>query len=57
MDYTENIWGEEEKIRAILGESNLLDALEKAMGTDELEDLLAFIARNHDIKTTLKEKE
>lgn len=48
---------EEERIREILGVENLLDNLEDAMGTDMLEDLLAYICRCHDIKTTLKEKQ
>lgn len=47
---------EESRIREILGVEELLDSLEMAMGTDMLEDLLAYICRCNDIKTTLKEK-
>lgn len=50
------IYEEEEKIREILGAEGLLDAIEKALGTYQLEDTLAYIARYHDIKTTLKER-
>lgn len=50
------IYEEEEKIREILGAEGLLDAIEKALGTYRLEDTLAYIARCHDIKTTLKER-
>lgn len=52
-----DLYEEEERIREILGVENLLDNLEDAMGTDMLEDLLAYICRCHDIKTTLKEKQ
>lgn len=51
------LWNEEEKIREILGAEELLDSLEKAIGEDMLEDMLAFICRMNDIETTLKEKE
>lgn len=50
------LWNEEEKIREILGAEELLDSLEKAIGEDMLEDMLAFICRMNDIETTLKEK-
>jgi hypothetical protein len=52
----EELWNEEEKIREILGVEELLDSLEKAIGEDMLEDMLAYICRMNDIKTTLKEK-
>lgn len=52
----QELWEEEEKIREILGAEELLDSLEKAIGEDMLEDMLAFICRMNDIKTTLKEK-
>lgn len=50
------LWNEEENIRDILGAEELLDSLEKAMGEDMLEDMLAYICRMNDIETTLKEK-
>lgn len=53
----QELWNEEEKIREILGAEELLDSLEKAIGEDMLEDMLAFICRMNDIETTLKEKE
>lgn len=53
----QELWNEEEKIRDILGAEELLDSLEKAIGEDMLEDMLAFICRMNDIETTLKEKE
>lgn len=52
----QELWEEEEKIREILGVEELLDSLEKAIGEDMLEDMLAYICRMNDIKTTLKEK-
>lgn len=52
----QELWEEEEKIREILGVEELLDSLEKAIGKDMLEDMLAYICRMNDIKTTLKEK-
>lgn len=52
----QELWNEEEKIREILGAEELLDSLEKAIGEDMLEDMLAFICRMNDIETTLKEK-
>lgn len=52
----QELWNEEEKIRDILGAEELLDSLEKAIGEDMLEDMLAYICRMNDIKTTLKEK-
>lgn len=52
----QELWNEEEKIREILGVEELLDSLEKAIGGDMLEDMLAYICRMNDIKTTLKEK-
>ena len=58
MEYrvtTEELWGEEERIRGILGRDRLLYNLEKAMGTDMLEDLLAYVCRCQDIKTPLRE--
>lgn len=58
MEYrvtTEELWREEERIRGRLGVENLLDNLEDAMGTDMLEDLLAYICRCHNIETPLKE--
>lgn len=51
------LWNEEEKIREILGAEELLDSLEKAIGEDMLEDMLAYICRMNDIETTLKEKQ
>lgn len=53
----EKIWNEEEKIREILGAENLLDSIERALGTEKLEDILAYICRAHDIPTELKEKQ
>ena len=53
----QELWNEEEKIREILGAEELLDSLEKAIGGDMLEDMLAYICRMNDIETTLKEKE
>jgi hypothetical protein len=53
----QELWNEEEKIRDILGAEELLDSLEKAIGEDMLEDMLAYICRMNDIETTLKEKE
>lgn len=53
----QELWNEEEKIREILGAEELLDSLEKAIGEDMLEDMLAYICRMNDIETTLKEKE
>ena len=53
----QELWNEEEKIREILGAEELLDSLEKAIGEDMLEDMLAYICRMNDIKTTLKEKQ
>lgn len=50
------LWNEEEKIRELLGAEELLDSLEKAIGEDMLEDMLAYICRMNDIDTTLKEK-
>lgn len=50
-----DLYEEEERIREILGVENLLDNLEDAMGTDMLEDLLAYICRCHDIETPLRE--
>ena len=52
----ERVYEEEQKLRDILGAEELLDNLEKALGTDILEDRLAYIARCYDIETTLKEK-
>lgn len=52
----QELWNEEEKIREILGAEELLDSLEKAIGGDMLEDMLAYICRMNDIETTLKEK-
>ena len=52
----QELWNEEEKIREILGAEELLDSLEKAIGEDMLEDMLAYICRMNDIETTLKEK-
>ena len=52
----QELWNEEEKIREILGVEELLDSLEMAIGGDMLEDMLAYICRMNDIKTTLKEK-
>lgn len=51
------VYEEEEKIREELGVEELLDQIEKALGTYKLEDVLAYIARVNDIETTLKEKE
>lgn len=48
---------EEERIREILGTEELLDSLEDAMGTDMLEDLLAYICRCNGIDTTLEENQ
>lgn len=53
----QELWNEEEKIREILGAEELLDSLEKAIGEDMLEDMLAYICRMNDIETTLKEKQ
>lgn len=53
----QELWNEEEKIRDILGAEELLDSLEKAIGEDMLEDMLAYICRMNDIETTLKEKQ
>ena len=58
MEYrvaTQELWSEEERIRGRLGVERLLDNLEMAMGTDMLEDLLAYICRCHDIETPLRE--
>lgn len=58
MEYratTEELWNEEERIRGILGAERLLDNLEMAMGTDMLEDFLAYICRCQDIETPLRE--
>ena len=51
----EQLYEQEENIREILGTERLLDELEKAIGTDELAQSLAYIARNYDIPTTLRE--
>lgn len=40
----------EEKLRMVLGAETLLDELEKALTTDELEDNLKYIAKNYDIE-------
>ena len=56
MEYQEKLWEEEAKIREMLGTKKLLDNIEKALGNDMLEDILAYIARHYDIKTTLEEK-
>ena len=53
---TEELWEEEQKVRDILGAEELLDNLEKAIGADMLEDMLAYICRCHDIETKCKEK-
>ena len=53
----QELWNEEEKIREMLGAEELLDSLEKAIGEDMLEDMLAYICRMNDIETTLKEKQ
>ena len=52
---TQELWREEERIRDRLGVEKLLDNLEMAMGTDMLEDLLAYICRCHYIETPLRE--
>lgn len=51
-----DLYEEEERIREILGTEALLNNLESALGTDVLEDMLAYICRCHDIPTTLKER-
>lgn len=40
----------EEKLRTALGAEQLLDELEQALSTDELQENLEFIAKQHDIE-------
>jgi hypothetical protein len=51
------VYEEEEKIRRELGAENLLDEIEKVLSTRELEDTLAYIAKQWNIETELKEIE
>lgn len=53
---TAEFWEEIERIETILGREEFLDELEKALGTDELEDLTAYICRVNDIETKLVER-
>ena len=54
---TAEFWEEIERIETILGKEQFLDELEKAMGTDELENLTAYICRANDIETELVERD
>lgn len=38
-----------DELRDTIGEAELLDALISALGTDELQDLAAYIARTYDV--------
>ena len=49
-------WEEIERVENILGKEEFLDSLEKALGTDELGDLTAYICRVNDIETKLVER-
>lgn len=55
-DY-KKVYEEEEKIRRELGAENLLDEIERVLSTRELEDALAYIAKQWNIETELKEIE
>lgn len=53
---TEELWEEVERVEQRLGKEEFLYSLEKAMGSDMLEDLTAYICRMNDIATKCKEK-
>lgn len=53
---SKELWEEVERVENILGKEEFLDSLEKAMGTDMLEDLTAYICRMNDIETKCEEE-
>ena len=53
---SEELWEEVGRIENILGESEFLHSLKKAMGDDLLEDLTAYICRMNDIETECEER-
>lgn len=53
---TAEFWEEIERVETILGKEQFLEALEKAMGADKLEDLTAYICRVYDIETKCVER-
>lgn len=43
------IWDIFEKMKEIMGAENLLDELARALSTDELEENLRWVDKNHDL--------
>lgn len=50
------LWEEVEQVENTLGKEEFLEELKRAMDTDELEDLTAFICRMHGIETKCRER-
>lgn len=57
MQLSATIWTSFDRLREELGAEELLDSLARAMGTDELEENLKYIARMYDINLNEEEEE
>lgn len=57
MATSQNIYTAEAEIKEALGADRLLDNIERALDTDTLENVLAYIARMEDIKLSVELEE